>query len=276
MYERLEGLGVEVKLVHPRKVRLIAESTAKTDKIDAQVLAQLSRTRFLPLAWIPPRPVRDQREFLRYRLALVQMQTGLKNRIHVLLDKLGIRHGFSDLFGKAGREFLERVELRPVYRQELDNYLALLAEVRERIDAAGREIKARLVPDARADRLMTIPGVGVLTAYVLLSEIGDIHRFPSAKKLCAYGGIVPVTRQSADHVWQGRITKEGSRYIRWALTESACIAPSKDYALGNFYRQLARRRGPLKARVAVARKLLVAAWHVLTYDEDYRSKNTPV
>ena len=272
LYEFLEELNIEVKLAHPRKVRLIAESAIKTDKIDAMVLARLELVGFLPLAYIPPRPVRDMRELLRYRLVLVRLRTSLKNRVHALLDKLGILYSFTDLFGKNGRKFLEAVELRPVYRKELDNYLELIKDADERIAVAGREIKAQLVPDPRAEFLMTIPGVGQLTAYLLLAEIGDIKRFVSAKKLCSYGGIVPIVKQSAEHCWQGRITKQGSRYIRWAMVEAACKAPSHDNGLGQFYRRVASRRGPLKARVAVARKLLATVWHVLMNNEAYKPR----
>jgi transposase len=157
-----------------------------------------------------------------------------------------------------------------VYQEELTNYLALMDDIERRIVAATKEITRQLKPDPRAKLLMTIPGIGYLTAYLLLNEIGDIKRFPTPGKLCAYGGIVPIVKQSADHCWQGHITREGNRYIRWALTESACLAPSKDYVLGSFYRRLKAWRGNLKARVAVARKLLVAVWHVLTYGEPYK------
>lgn len=275
LYELLEELGVDMRLVHPRKVRLIAESKNKTDKIDALILAQLERTEFLPEAYIPPRPVRDMRELLRYRLTLVRLRTGLKNRVHALLDKLNIQQSFTDLFGTQGRAFLAAVPLRSVYRLELDNYLELIDEAGSRIVAVGRDIKEQLVADPQAELLTTIPGVGILTAYLLLAEIGDIGRFPSAKKLCAYGGIVPMVKQSAEHCWQGRITREGSRYIRWAMVEAACKAPSHDYHLGQFYRSVAQRRGPLKARVAVARKLLASAWYVLTSREPYKPRYAP-
>jgi transposase len=270
LYELLEELGVDVRLAHPRKVRLIAEAKIKTDNIDSGGLAQLERTGFLPEAYIPTRPVRDSRELMRYRLALVHFRTGMKNRIHGLLDKLGVMHSYTDLFGAAGRRFLETVELRAVYRKALDGYLILLDHVEERIVAATRDIKAAIQPDPRAELLMTIPGVAHLTAHLLLAEIGDISRFKSAKKLCAYGGIVPMTRQSANHCYQGRITREGSRYIRWAMIEAAQKAPSKDPALMSCYRKLAPKRGPSKARVAVARRLLTAVWYVLTLAEPYR------
>jgi transposase len=264
LYELLEELGVTVKLANARKVRLIAEAWLKNDKVDPKSLAQLERTGFLPEAYISPRPVRDNREYLRYRLTLVRLRTGLKNKVHALVDKLGIKHPFADLFCPAGRRFLSQLTLRTAYQEELTNYLALIEDLERRIVAATKEIKRQLKPDHRAKLLMALPAVGHLTAYLLLNEIGDIKRFPTPGKLCAYGGIVPIVRQSADHRWQGHITKEGNRYIRWALTEVACLAPSKDYALGCFYRRVAARRGPLKARVAVARKLLVAAWYVLT------------
>ncbi|MBM3315684.1 IS110 family transposase [candidate division WOR-3 bacterium] len=268
-YELLDELGVAMKLAHPRKVRMIAESTVKTDTVDALTLAQLERTGYLPESYIPSRPVRDSRELLRYRISLVRIRTGLKNRIQAILHKLNVHHRFTDLFGLAGRRFLESLRLRPVYQQQLDGYLELLDEVGPRIEAVTRQIKAELVPDARAELLMSIPGVAHLTAYLLLAEIGDIRRFPSAKKLCAYAGLVPRVRQSADRCWQGHITREGDRFIRWGMVEAACKAPAKDYALGQYCRRIALRRGPLKARVAVARKLLVAVWSVLTYEEPY-------
>lgn len=217
LYEFLEELGVTVKLAHARKVRLIAEAKLKNDKVDPIALAQLERTGFLPEAYIPPRAIRDSREYLRYRLTLVRLRTGLKNKVHALLDKLGISHQFADLFCPAGRRFLAQLQLRPVYQEELVNYLALADDLDRRIVEATRKIKRQLKPDHRAELLMTIPGIGHLTAFLLLSEIGDIGRFGSPAKLCAYGGIVPIVRESADHRWQGHITKEGNRYIRWAL-----------------------------------------------------------
>lgn len=268
--EMLEECGLKVKLAHPLRVRLIAEARIKTDKIDAGILAQLERTDFLPEAYIPPREVRDSRELLRCRLALVATATSLKNRVHALLDKLGIQHGFTDLFGKGGREFLATVELREVYRLALDGYLACLDCVAGEIKRVTGVIRARLKPDPRAESLMSAPGVGHLSAYLLLAEIGDIGRFPSDKKLCAYSGLVPRTYQSGDHCWSGAITKQGKRYIRWTMIEAAQKATDKDPALGYFYDKLKRSKGAAKARVAVARKLLVAVYHILKYNERYR------
>jgi transposase len=270
LFELLEAEGLPVKLAHPLKVRLIAEARIKTDAIDALTLAELERAGFLPEAYIPPRDVRDQRELLRYRLGLVWTRTGLKNRVHALLDKLGIGHDFTDLFGRAGRRFLAAIELRDVYRQALDGYLAGIDFLTDGIAAATRSIRAALKQDPRAELLLTVPGIGELTAHLLLCEIGDIARFPSAKRLCAYSGLVPRTYQSGSHCWQGEITRQGDRYIRWAMVEAAYQATRQDMALADWYRRLKLKKGAAVARVAVARKLLYSVWYVLTRQEPYR------
>jgi len=270
LYELIEAQGVAVKLAHPLRVRLIADAKIKTDRIDAKTLAQLERAGFLPEAYIPPPAVREQREWLRYRTALVHTRTGFKNRIHAVLDKLGITHEYADLFGKRGLEYLKTVQLPEVYRFELGEYLDLITRLDGMVAVVTKRIRSMLKPDPRAHWLLSVPGIGDIITYLLLSEIGDIGRFPSPKRLVSYGGLAPGVRQSADHVWEGHITHQGNCYIRWGVVEAAQLAPDKDPALHGFYWQLARRRGRKKARIAVARKLCVAVWHVLTYGQEYR------
>lgn len=274
LYELLETEVARIKLADSRQLLWIAKARLKNDKIDARKLAELERTGLLPEAYIPPRQIRDGRELLRYRICRVHDRTSIKNRIHGLIDKLGITHGFTDLFGKAGMTFLQQVPMRPVYRTELDGYLRTLAHLTGEIELVTKTIKQAVRQDPRGDLLATIPGIGELTANLLLNEIGDITRFATAERLCGYGAIVPRIRQSANHVRYGHISKEGNRYIRWALIEAAQKAPSKDAGLKRFYLRIACRRGPQKARVAVARKLLIAVWHVLTYDEPYELRVT--
>jgi transposase len=270
LYELIEAQGVQVKLVHPLRAKLIAEAKVKTDKIDARILAQMERAGFLPEAYIPPREIREQREWLRYRIALVHARAGFKNRVHTVLDKLGITHEYTDLFGKRGLEFLATVPLPEVYRFEVSEYLDIITRLDGKIAVVTKRIRQMLKPDLRARWCLSLPGVGDIITYLLLAEIGDIKRFPSDKKLVSYGGLAPGVRQSADHVWEGHITHQGNRYIRWGIIEAAQLAPKLDPALYQFYWRTARRRGPKKARVAVARKLLAAVWHVLTYEQEYR------
>jgi transposase len=270
LYELLESLNIEVKLAHPLKVKLIAEAKLKNDKVDPWVLAHLERLDFLPEAYIPTREIRDVREALRYRISLVRARAVFKNRVHAILDKLGVMHKYTDIFGKQGLEFLKTTELRPIYRKAMNGYLDIIDFLNRKIDEATKELQTSLKPDPRVKPLLTVPGVGELTAYLLLCEIGDIKRFPVGKKLCNYAGITPVIRESAGHRYEGHITKQGNRYIRWAMVEAAQFAPKQDPALLAFFERIADRRGRKKARVAIARKLLTAVWHVLTENTEYR------
>ncbi len=269
LYELLEEYG-EVKLANASKVRLIAEARIKTDKVDARTLTHLERTGFLPTSYIPPREVRDRRELYRYRMSLVSIRSGVRNRIHALLDKLGVFHPYSDLFSVRGREFLGSLRLRDSYQRVLDGYLRLHDWVDGLEKEMRVEIKGTIREDPRAKRLMTIPGIGVLNSYLLLAEIGEIGRFSSAKRLLSYASLVPRTRQSAEHLWQGPVGRKGNLYIKWAMVEAAQKAIVKDPALAAFYERLVRKHGKAKARVAVAAKLLKAVYYVLKRDEDYR------
>lgn len=270
LVDLLQALGLTVKLANPRRVRLIADAQVKTDKIDAWVLAHLERLGFLPECYIAPLAVRGRRELLRHRLGLVRTGTAMKDRVHSLLAKLGHFPGYSDLFGKAGRQYLATVEIGEPYRSELDSYLAVIDLLAGEIKKATARIRAVLKKDPRAEVLETAPGIGELTAHLLLSEIGDIGRFRSAKRLCAYGGLVPRTYQSGKHVWQGELIDDGNRYIRYAMVEAAQQATKRDPELGLFYERLRREKGNAKARVAVARKLLVSVYYLLKRNEPYR------
>jgi len=271
--------GVEVKLAHPLKTKLIGEAKIKTDSIDAHVLAQLERTGFLPVSYIPSEPIREQRELLRYRLLLVSNRVRFKNRVHDLIDKLGIVHPYSDLFGTSGIAFLNRLSLPGLYQEELSRCLDILHFLDLKIKEAEKDMKAIQKDDPRAGLLMTIPGVAHLTAYLLLSEIGEIDRFYSPKRLCSYSGLIPSTHQSGEKEYHGSITKQGNKYIRWALVEAAQVAIRKDPALYAFYENLKRNKGSGVALVAVARKLLVSVYYILKKGEPYRftivNKNYP-
>lgn len=262
--------GIEVKLAHPLKTKLIGEAKIKTDAIDAHVLAQLERTGFLPESYIPSEPLREKRELLRYRLLLVSNRVRFKNRVHDLIDKLGIVHPYSDLFGTSGIAFLNSLSLSGVYQEELHRCLDILHFLDLKIKEAEKDMKAIQKDDPRAGLLMTIPGVSHLTAYLLLSEIGEIDRFYSPKRLCSYSGLIPSTHQSGEKEYHGSITKQGNKYIRWALVEAAQIAVRKDPVLYAFYEKLKRNKGSGVALVAVARKLLVSVYHILKKGEPYR------
>jgi len=277
MCDLLEGQGLDVHLAHPLKTRIICESKVKTDKIDARMLAHLLRANLLAESYIAPLDVRSQRQQLRYRQSLIRVRTGLKNRVHGVLEQLGIAvPPVSDLFGKEGLSWLNSLAIAEPYAASMQGYLRLIREIDLLITAVDKEIKQSLKTNPAASLLDTIPGIGTFTAQLLLAEIGDIRRFASTKKLCSYAGLVPSTHQSGETLYHGSITKQGNRYIRWAMTEAAQKAYCKDHYLARFYATIYRKKGKAKAITAVARKLLVSVYHVLIKNEPYRIPGKPV
>jgi transposase len=257
----LEELGLEPHLVHPNRCKAIASARLKDDKVDARTLAHLLRTDLLPEAWIAPQAVRDQRALLRHRVALVQVATSLRNRVHAVLADRGIRLE-QRLWSVAGRAWLASLALPPVGRAIVDDCLALIDVLDPIVARLERDLRARAKPDPRVEALMALPGVGWITAMTLVAEIGDITRFPSARKLCAWAGLTPQVRNSDRKVRHGHITKQGSAAVRWVLTEAAQRAKTQP-PFARFYAECVHRRGRQIATVAVARKLLARSFHVL-------------
>lgn len=270
----LQELGFSVNLVHPKKTRIIAESTIKTDKIDASVLAHLDRCQFLPKAFIPDLQSRSSRELLRYHLSLVKFRTATKNKVHALLAKLNICHSFSDLFGKGGLEFLRTVTLPDVFRLELNGCIGLLDHLKDSIAAVSLVIRNSCLMSPMANRLYHVPGLGYFSALLLAAEIADINRFSSFKKFCSYSGLAPSTYQSGSKIYHGRIIKDSNAYIRCVLVEAVSHAIRKDRSLSYFYQRIAKKHGPNKARVAAARKLAKIIYFMLSKNQGYYPDRT--
>ncbi len=278
LVDMLQDYGLKVKLVHAKKVRIIAESTIKTDKIDAEVLAHLDRCNFLPQAYIANKQVRQERELLRYHLSLIKVQTAVKNRIHALLSKHNIHHGFSDLFGKSGVSFLRKLSLPGVFQFELLGYLSLLESIMELLKNAHKQIDKHCRAWPEAELLTTVPGIGKLSGLLLAAEIADIQRFSSAKKLSCYAGLAPSTHQSANREYLGAIIKDSNAYIRYVLLEAVPHVIKHDPKLRSFYNKIWRAKGFGKAKIATAHKLIIAIYYMLKNKEAYcfaHNKNLP-
>ena len=267
--DRISDLGLEVVLDHPLKVRLIAESRIKTDKVDAVALAQLHRTGFLPQAYLAPPEIRKLRDLFRCRCGLVRMRTALKLQIHALLDRLGIFHNFSDLFGKTGRTFLGNLELEFPYRENLDRQLRIIDLLTKEIKEMEKRITTQVRQDPQAKRLTTVPGIGFILAYLITTEIGEINRFNSAKKLAAYCGLVPCVRQSGSSLHYGHLTKTGNSLLRWGFIEAAQVAIRFNPELKYWAENIRRKKGSGVAICAVARKLVNIVYQLLTQKRDY-------
>ena len=269
LYDLLEDKRIEVKLSHPLKTKAIASARIKNDKIDSKVLAHLLRADLLPLSYVPQWNVRMQRELLRYRASLVRIQTGIKNKVHAILAKNNITHDFSDLFGKQGKDFLSSLSVSEMYRMALNGYLLILDELEQQIKAVNKRIRNSVRNDEKAKLLMTVPGVGYYSALLIRSEIGDINRFPSAKKLCSYAGVIPSTYASGNTVFHGHITKQGSKWLRWIMAEVVIHCIDRPGRLQRFCSKLERRKGKKIAKVAAERKLLEWIYHMLRNGKSY-------
>jgi transposase len=188
--------------------------------VDAATLAQLLRADLLPEAWIAPPATRDLRAVLGHRASLVRMGTACKNRIHAVLADRGIPD-HSSLWTGPGRAWLADLELPATPRGIIQDCCGLLDALATPIARLEREIAGLAKPDPRVQALMVLPGVGRLTAMTLVAEIGDIGRFPTARKLCAWAGLTPQVRNSDRKVRHGHITKQGSPWVRGIPQEAA-------------------------------------------------------
>ncbi len=257
----LEDYGFEPHLVHPSRCKAIAAARLKNDKVDAATLAQLLRADLLPEAWIAPPAIRQLRAVLRHRVQLVRLRTMLRTRIHAVLADFGLDRP-AGCWSGPGRRWLASLELPAVSRRVVDDDLALLDALEEPIGRLDAEIHERAKADPRVKVLTRLPGVGELTALVILAEVGDVSRFGSARKLASWAGLTPTVRGSDRTVRHGHISKQGSTWLRWILCEAAQTAKRHpDFA--TTYAAIAHRRGKKIATTAIARKLLTRAYHLL-------------
>lgn len=256
--------GVEAHMAHPLQTKAISAARVKNDSVDAKTLAHLLRTNLLPEAWIAPPDVREARRLVRSRAALVRIRARMKNQVHALLAEQGVTLTGSDIFGVAGQEILEHLVLPVVTRGRVDACLRLIAGINDEVEIAEGEMHEMFADDARVRQLLPIPGIGFLTAAMIVAEVWDITRFPNADALCSWAGLTPREHSSGEHTRRGHISKQGSRWLRWVLIEAAS-APhaAHDPGLRSFRDNIARRRGKNIACVALARRLLTLAYFAL-------------
>ena len=260
-----------VVIANPLQVRLIAEARVKTDKIDAAVLAQLYASGFLPEVWIADDRTQALRRQVARRAQIVRQRTRLKSEIHsVLATHLIPRCTATDLFGKKGRRWLAEQPLPLDERIAVEQRLRELDRLGEDLAVIDRALGEAVLADAQLKRLLTITGVNTTVAIGLLAAIGDIGRFPSARKLVSYFGLNPRVRQSGLQPAQhGHISKIGRSHARAMLVEAAWAAAKAPGPLRSFFLRIRARRGMQIAAVATARKLATIVWYVLTDQEDY-------
>jgi len=260
-------------LAHPLKVKAIAEAKIKTDKIDAKILAHLLCCDLVPEAYVPHKDTRTIKNVLRQRMFFVKLATMVKNRIHLIIDRHPEVKGQiepSDLFGKQGMEWLKIVAFPKEDRRILNEELDLLGYLNKKIDSSSHWVVALGKDDSRVKLLMTIPGIGKFFALLIANEIDDVARFRNKNKLASYAGLIPSVHASADKIFYGRIVGHGNKYLRWAFIEAVWPAIRKDLSLRGYYQSLKLRKGSNQAKVAVARRLSVIVYRVLSQHRPYQ------
>jgi transposase len=272
VHDSLERLGWEVEIADAAKVKGLAPLACKTDRIDAWVLAELSRRELVPAIWLPSFGLRQERERARWRLFLVRRRSSLKHRVHAQLLAFGHACPVSDLFGARGRELLDRLEFPEPWRSNTLAAVRMIDELDEEITGLEKELRALGADHRYVPLLMTVPGIAWVLGYTIAAEIGDIDRFASPKKLTGYTGLCPRVYQSGGTDRRGPLTHAGPKYLRWALMEATTGACRHELYRDRYQRtkrRLGKQRGPKVAQVDLARQLSEAIWHMLTRNQPF-------
>jgi transposase len=269
--DSLTACGWTIEIADARKVKAIAPLACKTDRVDARVLADLARRDLVPTVWVPPLDDRAIRERLRRRSHLIRLRTSSINRTFGLLTQWGLRRNLTALRKPGALDELAERGVPEVWRDSLAVLLAVIDDLDRQLAPLERELRPLARADARARLLMTIPGVAELLGLTIASEIGDIGRFATAGKLVGYSGLTPRIKQSGQSARIGRISKAGPDTLRWAAVEAAQQAWRPNNPWHGLYTDIKRRHGKANpAKAAVARKILIASWHILARNEPFK------
>lgn len=267
LYDLINPLVGKTVVAHPPKVRMVTGSRVKTDKTAVWALAQLLIAGLIPEVWVPPIPVRELRALVSHRRRLVQTRGRTQNRLHSVTHRLNLTPPQGKVFAPKHRQWWLNLDLSPSERLRLLQDLDTLDHLQVQIEATEEELERLSLSQPWAPFvpfLLQLPGFGLIVVMTILAAIGDISRFPHPKKLVGYSGLGASIHDSGKTLRRGRITKEGRKELRWALVQAAwCAVRTHPYWKQQFER-LARRMHSNKAIVAIARKLLVVVWHVLT------------
>jgi transposase len=269
--DQLAAGGWEIQIAEPRKVKALAPLACKTDRVDARVLAALVRRDLVPEVWVPSLGDRELRERLRRRTHLVKLRTSATNRAFGLLTQWGLRVSLTTLRKPGSLDRLLERGVPAVWLQSIQTLLSVIDDLDRQIAPIERELRPLAHSNEQVQLLMTIPGVAELLGLTLLAEIGDISRFPSARRLVGYSGLAPTIKQSGQSSWIGPISKAGPSTLRWAAIEAAQGAWRPTNPWHRLYADTKQRHGKASpAKAAVARKVLIACWHVLARNEPFK------
>jgi transposase len=273
LFDLLEDLGFKPVLANPYKVRMIADSYIKTDKIDARALATLLRIGMIPSVCVPPREIRHQKNLLRQRQWLVQEQTRLKNRIHNILDRNHINPPpLTDLFVGRGWTWMKELALPHPDDLLLQSSLQFLEEIRARIKEADRWIAQDLAAHPALPVLESLPGFGKILSSLAALEIFDIGRFANQERFVSYAGLAISTYSSGGKTYHGHLIPRSNRHLRYCFVEAAWSAVRHSPYFASYFQRLKKRLGSPKAIIPVARKLCGLAYICLKEQRPYEER----
>jgi transposase len=268
-YDIVAPLAGRVLVANAAAVGEIAGARVKTDTKDIERLLKLLFGGIVPEVWVPPAHVRELRAFISYRNRLVKMATMIRNRLNSLLHKHSLMLPEEGILNQTWWDV--QVSISTLEKMQIRQELGLLDEIKKLQAAVSEELEKQSTGELwgkQALQLMQLPGVGVIVAMTVLSAIGDISRFEDAKHLVGYAGIGAGVHDSGKTHKEKHITKKGRKELRWIMVEAAWRAVRmSSYWKDQYEKHLRRMRKPTQAIVAIARKLLVAIWHVLTKEE---------
>ena len=263
--------GLRAHLVDPVRAREMAKGYAKSDRKDAIYLGKLFISSALfPEVYLAPVEVRDKRWLFRLRLLLVRMRTAVKNAVHGQLFRLGYVLDIG-IFSEHGRDIVGGLELSETERLLLNEKFEVIEDLDGHIEYLGVHIEKQLREDPRAEILISLPGVGKITAYAMLAEIGDIRRFPDRRALSAYAGLLPLEDESGGKKRAKHTGARCNRHLRWSAIEAVTGAVRSSARMKSLHARVSGRNKGMggKARVAVAREIVELAWILLTRNEYY-------
>jgi len=271
IYDIVAPLVTRAVVAHAGDVRQIAEARVKTDKQDIECLIRLLIVGMVPEVWVPPDHVRELRGMIAYRNRLVKTGAMIRNRLHSLLHRHNLPLPES---GLCDRAWWENQTISKLEKLQVRQELGLLEKVEQNKAELDNELGKMSVGETwgkAATRILQLPGLGVVVTMTVLAAIGDIHRFEGPKQLVGYAGLGAGVHSSGKEHKDKGITKSGRKELRWAMIEAAWRAIRMSALWKERYEELKKRKGSSKAIVAIARKLLVTLWHVLSKEETDRN-----
>jgi transposase len=277
----LDELGLDPHLGHPPAIKVLAKHEAKADRVDADRLGRFWLRGIFPESYLSTPEVRNLRERLRYRMALVHLRGGIKSRLQAILHRQGILHNFSDLFGVGGRKFLKTLVLPEASRAVLDGWLSQIDLLNTHLAEVETWMEQHLEEDSVTQLLQTIPGIGLILSHVIRAEIGQlVERFPSRRHLTSYAGLAPLANDSADRHGKRHIAAACNHTLRWAFIEAAgSLLKSKKCPenLRRLHNRLTNygRTNKQQAKVAVAREICELVYVLWKKGEPFRESSSP-